>query len=115
MSRHIIRRVMSGRAGGLVYDVTMHNFREKVLASPVPVLLDCYADWCGPCKQLTPVLKDAVEKSGLVNLGLLNTDKETELSDSLQIKSLPTVFGGGAEKSPVRSPVPNRGNTSTNS
>jgi len=47
-----------------VFEVTASNFQKIVLESPVPVLLDVYADWCGPCKQLGPILEDAAVKSG---------------------------------------------------
>jgi len=76
-----------------VFEVTAATFRDRVLMSQSPVVLDCYASWCGPCKALTPLLKEAVERNGLATLALLDTEREQELTDSLQIKSLPTVFG----------------------
>jgi thioredoxin-like negative regulator of GroEL len=47
-----------------VFEVTSENFQKIVLESPVPVLVDVYADWCGPCKQLGPLLEGAAMKSG---------------------------------------------------
>lgn len=47
-----------------VFQVTAENFQKVVLDSPVPVLVDVYADWCGPCKQLGPMLENAAMKSG---------------------------------------------------
>jgi putative thioredoxin len=67
-----------------------------VLRSPVPVVLDCYADWCAPCKELTPVLESAVARAGgaaKLRFAVLNVDEEPELAEKLQVKSLPTVFG----------------------
>lgn len=48
----------------VVFQVTAANFQSLVLESPVPVVLDVYADWCGPCKQLGPVLEEAAIKAG---------------------------------------------------
>jgi len=67
-----------------------------VLQSPVPVVLDCYADWCAPCKQLTPELESAVVRAGgptKIRFAMLNVDEEPELAEKMQVKSLPTVFG----------------------
>jgi len=67
-----------------------------VLQSPVPVVLDCYADWCAPCKQLTPELESAVVRAGgpsKIRFAMLNVDEEPELAEQMQVKSLPTVFG----------------------
>lgn len=51
-----------------VFECTSANFQKLVLESPVPVLVDVYADWCGPCKQLTPLLETAAMKSGEIGL-----------------------------------------------
>ena len=63
------------------FEVDASNFGEKVIQSPVPVILDCYADWCEPCKQLAPLLEDAVGKAGgKVVLAKLDVDKNQPLS-----------------------------------
>jgi len=78
----------------VVFQGTAKNLQELVLESPVPVLLDVYADWCGPCKALTPVLEQmAVKGGGLFRLVKLNTDEERSISTALEVTSLPTVFG----------------------
>jgi len=78
----------------VIYDVTASTFQELVLESPVPVLLDVYADWCGPCKALTPALEEITKKAkGAFRLCKINTDQErTITSNALQVKALPTVF-----------------------
>jgi len=77
----------------VVFQATSSNFQKVVLESPVPVLLDVYADWCGPCKALTPALEEmAVKAGGMFRLVKLNTDKERNISSALEVTSLPTVF-----------------------
>ena len=76
-----------------VFEVTKENFEAEVLGAKVPIVLDCWASWCGPCVRLTPIITDAVEaQDGKVKLAKLNTDEQPELAQALQIQSLPTVF-----------------------
>ena len=78
----------------VVFQATSNNIQKIVLESPVPVLLDVYADWCGPCKALTPALEDmAIKGGGMFRLVKLNTDEERNISSALGVTSLPTVFG----------------------
>jgi thioredoxin-like negative regulator of GroEL len=78
----------------VVFEATTEQIQELVLESDVPVLLDVYADWCGPCKALTPALEDmAVKAGGIFRLVKLNSDNERPASSALEITSLPTVFG----------------------
>jgi len=77
----------------MVVEITYSNFMQYVMQSKVPVLLDCYANWCEPCKILTPKLLKAVEEAnGGLRLAKLNTDNNPELAEQLQITSLPTVY-----------------------
>ena len=85
---------------GLSFDVTEADFRQTVLerSLDVPVLLDCWAPWCGPCRNLKPVLeKLAKEYDGRFVLAKLNTDEAPQISAALQIRSIPLVvlFVGG--------------------
>jgi len=83
-----------GKKEEVVFQGTATNIQKLVLESPVPVLLDVYADWCGPCKALTPALEQmAIKAGGMFRLVKLNTDEERNISASLEVTSLPTVFG----------------------
>jgi putative thioredoxin len=84
----------------LSFDVTEADFRQTVLerSLDVPVLLDCWAPWCGPCRNLKPVLKKLVQAyGGAFVLAKLNTDEAPQISAALQIRSIPLVvlFVGG--------------------
>ncbi len=68
------------------------TFGNDVLGSEIPVLVDFYADWCGPCKAVTPVLeKLAEEYYGLARFVKLNVDENQDLSSDLGIVSIPTL------------------------
>ena len=78
--------------------ITAANFENEVLHSDKPILLDFYADWCGPCKMLSPILHElAEEKSGTLKVGKVNVDEQPELAGEYRIMSIPTlmVFRGG--------------------
>ena len=73
--------------------ITAANFENEVLRSDKPVLLDFYADWCGPCKMLSPILHElAEEKSGALKVGKINVDEQGELSMQFRIVSIPTLI-----------------------
>lgn len=77
----------------VVFAVNAANFQKLVLESPVPVVLDVYADWCGPCKQLGPVLEQAAVKAGgMFRVAKVNADTEKGLSEALGVQGLPTVY-----------------------
>ena len=78
--------------------ITAANFENEVLRSDKPVLPDFYADWCGPCKMLSPILHElAEEKSGALKVGKVNVDEQMELAMRFQVSSIPmlVVFKDG--------------------
>ena len=73
-------------------NLTNQNFEEEVLKSKLPVLVDFFATWCGPCKMLAPVIEDLAEKyEEKVKIGKVNVDDENELAMKYQIASIPTL------------------------
>lgn len=78
-----------------VFEATMENFQESVMvaSSSTPILIDVWADWCAPCKQLMPLLeKLAGEYQGQFLLAKVNADEQQQLTASLGVRSLPTVI-----------------------
>lgn len=77
----------------MAYHFTDENFNEEVLSSNIPVLVDFYADWCGPCKMLAPVIETlAGEYEGKVKIGKLNVDNAPDTAQKFGIMSIPTLL-----------------------
>ena len=77
----------------LEMNLSNQNFEEEVLKSEVPVLVDFYATWCGPCKMIAPVIsKIAEEYKGKVKVGKVNVDEENELAIKYKIQNIPTLI-----------------------
>jgi thioredoxin len=84
----------AAKRSDVVFEATAAQVQELVLESPVPVLLDVYADWCGPCKVLGPALEEmAIKAGGAFRLVKINSDREQVISTTLEVTALPTVFG----------------------
>ena len=80
-------------AGLNIINLTQDNFAKEVLESPTPVLVDFWAEWCGPCKMIAPVLDElADEYDGRVKIGKVNIDNEQGLAAEYGVRAIPTLL-----------------------
>ena len=78
---------------GNVKEITDQSFKQDVLESDVPVLVDFWAQWCGPCKAIAPILEDvATNFAGKVSICKLNVDESPEMSSQFGVMSIPTLI-----------------------
>ena len=80
-----------------VQQITKENFQQEVVQSQETVLLDFWADWCGPCRMVGPVLEEIAGERTDIKVGKVNVDEQRELAAAFQIMSIPTlvVMKGG--------------------
>jgi len=88
---------------------TDSNFEEEVLKADKPVLVDFYADWCGPCKMMAPIIEQLAEKyEGQAVIGKLNVDDNGETATAYQVRSIPymAIFKNGEVVDSILGAVP---------
>ncbi len=80
-------------ASPLILTLTQENFAQQVLQSPAPVLVDFWAEWCGPCKMIAPLLDElADEYDGKVKIGKVNVDEQQSLAAEYGVRAIPTLL-----------------------
>jgi thioredoxin 1 len=76
-----------------IVTLTQENFSQQVLQSPAPVLVDFWAEWCGPCKMIAPLLDElANEYDGKVKIGKVNIDEQQNLAAEYGVRAIPTLL-----------------------
>ena len=75
-----------------VLTITKDNFENEVLKSDVPVLVDFWASWCGPCRMMSPIVDEIAEEITDCKVGKINVDEEGELAQQFGIMSIPTLL-----------------------
>ena len=81
--------------------INSENFEKEVLNSEKPVLVDFFADWCGPCKMMAPIVEElATELDGKVKVGKINVDENSDIAVEYNVMSIPTliIFKNGKEE-----------------
>ncbi len=77
----------------MAFKFTDANFEEEALQSDIPVVVDFYADWCGPCKMMSPIIDElSGAYEGKVKIGKVNTDENRAVASKYSIMSIPTIL-----------------------
>ena len=74
-----------------VLNITKENFENEVLKSPKTILLDFYADWCGPCRMVSPIVDQIAQENPEYLVGKINVDEQPELAQQFSVMSIPTL------------------------
>ncbi len=75
-----------------VLKITSKNFEEEVLKAEGPVIIDFYADWCGPCKMMSPIIDNIAEETNNAKVGKINVDEAQDLAAMYNVMSIPTII-----------------------
>ncbi len=75
-----------------VLKITSNNFEEEVLKAEGPVIIDFYADWCGPCKMMSPIIDSIAEETNNAKVGKINVDEAQDLAAMYNVMSIPTII-----------------------
>src|SRR6202022_4144309 len=77
----------------LIKSVSDQTFEAEVLASPLPVLVDCWAQWCGPCRMIGPLIDEsAVSYAGRLGVAKINVDENPRVPSQYQVRGIPTLM-----------------------
>ena len=76
----------------MVNSFNEENFEEEVLKSEGTVLVDFYADWCGPCKMMSPIIDKIAEENANIKVGKINVDENPDLAERYNVMSIPTIM-----------------------
>lgn len=74
-----------------VLKITSENFEREVINSKEPVMIDFFANWCGPCKMMSPVIDEIAEELQNIKVGKINVDENQELAMKYNVMSIPTI------------------------